>query len=88
MEHHGDSFTRLYSIWQNMKLRCLNVKDKLYKHYGRRVIKVCQEWLVSYTNFRCWSKFYNVPRGKLYRYYKVGKPFVINGKVKQWQKSD
>lgn len=61
MGHHGDSFTRLYSIWQNMKLRCLNSE---------------------------WSKFYKVSRGKLYRYYKVGKPFVINGKVKQWQKSD
>lgn len=38
-----------------MKGRCCNSRDKLYKHYGARGIKVCDEWQNSYIQFRNWS---------------------------------
>lgn len=44
MERHGESNTRLYRIWQDMKSRCYNSGDKVYKHYGDRGIYVCDNW--------------------------------------------
>jgi hypothetical protein len=41
---HGQSETRLYGIWQNMRARCFNKKDPHYKNYGGRGITVCKEW--------------------------------------------
>jgi hypothetical protein len=35
---------RLYSIWANMKSRCLDTKDVAYDRYGGRGIKICNEW--------------------------------------------
>lgn len=34
----------LYAIWRNMIDRCENPKNKRYKNYGSRGIKVCEEW--------------------------------------------
>lgn len=52
---HGESKTRLYGIWGNMKKRCLNPNNNPdYKNYGGRGISVCPEWL-EYTNFRNWA---------------------------------
>lgn len=52
---HGDSRrnkeTIEYITWLGMKQRCLNKKAPGYKYYGGRVIKVCNQWLNSYTNF-------------------------------------
>lgn len=48
---HGDSRSRLYSIWRNMKYRCLNPKNSNYPTYGGRGIKVCERWL-DYSNFK------------------------------------
>jgi hypothetical protein len=36
--------SRLYNVWRSMRKRCNNSKDKNYKHYGGRGIKVCEEW--------------------------------------------
>ena len=36
--------SRLQSIFQGMKTRCYNPKDKHYKNYGGRGIRVCDEW--------------------------------------------
>ncbi len=56
---HGDSvsldFASLYSVWANMKYRCSNIKSTVYKNYGERGIKVCDEWVKSYTSFKCWA---------------------------------
>ena len=41
---HGESKTRLYSIWSDMKKRCQNEKHWAYKNYGGRGITVCKEW--------------------------------------------
>jgi hypothetical protein len=40
-----------YLIWIAMKKRCLNPRDKDFKHYGGRGIKVCKRWIVSFSNF-------------------------------------
>jgi len=46
---------RLYTIWQNMKKRCDNTKDKRYNRYGGRGISVCKEWNNDYSIFRNWA---------------------------------
>lgn len=52
---HGDSRTRLHKIWIDMKSRCYNQNSKPYQNYGARGIKICDEWLNSFDNFRDWS---------------------------------
>lgn len=49
---HGMKNSTLYMCWQKMKQRCLNKKNKDFKHYGDRGIKVCDRWLNSFENFR------------------------------------
>ena len=41
---HGSSKTTEYIIWKGFKYRCLNPKNKCYKYYGARGIKICDEW--------------------------------------------
>lgn len=41
---HGKSGSRIYYIWNDMKARCYNPKDKFYYCYGGRGITVCEEW--------------------------------------------
>lgn len=36
--------TKLYRIWNGMRNRCLNPKNKDYVNYGGRGIDICQEW--------------------------------------------
>ena len=52
---HGDSGTRLYRTWDNMKRRCNNPNVKDYRNYGGRGIAVCDEWLHSFGAFRDWA---------------------------------
>lgn len=44
--------TRLYRIWNGMKDRCTNPKNKSYENYGGRGITVCSTWLDSFESFR------------------------------------
>lgn len=48
---------RLKRIWTNMKHRChgKGTKDKIYKYYRDRGIRVCDEWLHDYKAFESWS---------------------------------
>lgn len=41
----------LYTKWADMKQRCTNERNKWYKEYGGRGIKVCDRWLNSFENF-------------------------------------
>lgn len=54
MYKHGKHDTRLYNIWDSMKQRCMNEKQKDYKNYGRRGIEVCKEWL-HFNSFYTWA---------------------------------
>ena len=51
---HGDSKTRLYSIWYDIKRRIYKVNNKEYHNYGGRGIKICKDWL-KYEKFREWA---------------------------------
>lgn len=52
---HGDSKSRLYSVWKGMRRRCNDCNDSHYMNYGGKGIKVCQEWDNSYEAFRDWA---------------------------------
>lgn len=46
---------RLYFIFNQMKQRCYNPKNKRYKNYGGRGIKICDEWLNNPNLFFEWA---------------------------------
>lgn len=48
---HGMYDTRVYSIWKNMRQRCLNPRHPRYGDYGGRGITICQTWLDSFEAF-------------------------------------
>lgn len=52
---HGDSGTRLYRCWINMRKRCSDSKCRAYHRYGGRGIGVCAEWEYDYHAFKVWS---------------------------------
>lgn len=52
---HGDTGSRLYETWNNMKDRCFNTRHKFYHDYGGRGITVCNEWKNSYEEFKKWA---------------------------------
>ncbi len=52
---HGETNTRLYYAWANMKQRCSNTNSKHYLRYGGRGISVCKEWSSDYLTFKNWA---------------------------------
>lgn len=48
---HGKYKTPEYSIWANIKNRCLNPKDNAFRHYGARGVTVCDRWNESFDTF-------------------------------------
>lgn len=48
---HGQSHTRAYFAWGNMKARCHNPKNKRYVDYGGKGIVVCAAWRESFKEF-------------------------------------
>lgn len=54
MIKHGQSNTRLYTIWEHVKARCLNKNDDAYRHYGGRGITICNDWL-DFIPFYNWA---------------------------------
>lgn len=52
---HGLSNTRIYKTWRSMIDRCENPKNKSYKNYGARGIKVSEEWH-DLECFIAWAK--------------------------------
>lgn len=48
---HGAKYTTEYKIWDGMKQRCNNPRDKAYPAYGGRGIYICDRWLKSFENF-------------------------------------
>ena len=52
---HGETKTRLYSIWSGMKTRCTNPKRNCAEYYNGRGIQVCEEWAQSFEAFAKWA---------------------------------
>ena len=51
MTKHGQSRTRIYKIWTQMRQRCSNPRATGYEKYGGRGIAVCKEWEESFEVF-------------------------------------
>lgn len=51
-ETHGQSRSALYSVWGNIKDRCLNPCSKDYDRYGARGVAFHKEWADNYETFR------------------------------------
>lgn len=51
---HGQSATRLYSIWKGIHTRCNNPNSTSYPYYGGRGITICPSWAV-YDVFASWA---------------------------------
>jgi hypothetical protein len=58
---HGMEHTLTYTVWAQMKARCLNSKHKSYERYGARGIEVCDRWL-KFENF--YADMGEKPRGR------------------------
>ena len=55
-EKHGDSHTRLYKIYKGMKNRCYHPSDdNQRRNYYERGIRICDDWLENYVNFKNWA---------------------------------
>lgn len=52
---HGRTHERLYRVWLLMKRRCYKKDYENYHYYGGRGIRVCDEWIHEYENFRSWA---------------------------------
>ena len=55
LKTHGHTNTRLYVIWSGVKDRCYNVHCKIYKYYGQRGIKLCDDWKDKFQSFYDWA---------------------------------
>lgn len=54
-KYDGRSGNRTYGIWAGMKRRCYKEDDPAYRFYGKRGIRVCDEWLNDYWAFHNWA---------------------------------
>lgn len=54
-DYHGKHNTRVYQSWRAMLNRCYNKNSVKYKNYGKRGIKVCEDWRNSFIVFYKWS---------------------------------
>jgi len=54
--------SRLYQSWTDIKQRCLNPKNKAFKHYGNRGVTMAPEWADDFIVFRNYVK-QNLGRG-------------------------
>lgn len=46
---------RIQNIFHGMKCRCYNKRDKDYRWYGARGIKICDQWLDNEKLFEEWA---------------------------------
>ena len=56
MIKHGLCGTKLYNVWLTMKQRCYNPRDKHYRWYGAKGVKVCDLWRENPAAFAEWCK--------------------------------
>lgn len=48
---HGESGSVEHSLWRAIIDRCHNKRNKAFKHYGGRGIRICDEWRESFSAF-------------------------------------
>lgn len=67
MSKHSGFGTRLYAVWNSMRQRCNNPKNRAYPNYGGRGVSICDEW-DDFAAFRDWALLAgydeNAKRGK------------------------
>lgn len=51
---HGEAGTKLYSVWNSMRQRCTNPKSRVYRWYGGKGVKICDEWK-DFGKFAAWA---------------------------------
>ncbi len=51
IERHGMSNASEYKVWQDMKMRCYCKSNDHYRRYGKRGIKICDEWKNNFVAF-------------------------------------
>ena len=51
---HGDTGSRLYTIYYNMVARCTKPSNNRYQYYGGKGTTVCEEWS-TYEVFKTWA---------------------------------
>ena len=52
---NGIKDKRINGVFNGMVYRCYNTKDKSFKRYGEKGIRICQEWINNPKNFEEWS---------------------------------
>lgn len=52
---HGQTKTKLYKVWSEMKRRCNNPNDNVFVHYGGRGITYAREW-ERFEPFMEWAR--------------------------------
>ena len=52
---HGMKNSKLYHVYNGIKDRVFNIKNKSYKNYGGRGISICDEWKYYFLNFYHWA---------------------------------
>lgn len=52
---HGGTGTRLHNVWRSMLQRCSNPNLAVYKYYGGKGVRVCEEWR-DFGCFRRWAE--------------------------------
>ena len=60
---HRGKIHPLYIIWALIKTRCNNPKNKSYKNYGGRGIKICEEWRNNPKAFIEWALKHDWKKG-------------------------
>lgn len=48
---HGKRHDKVWAVWNGMKQRCYNSKNRGYKNYGGRGITVCDKWKNDFISF-------------------------------------
>jgi hypothetical protein len=72
---HGMAQTLTYMIWATMKARCSNPRNKEFKNYGGRGIKVCDRWIDFAAFFADMGECppgYSIDRGEVDGNYEPG----------------
>ena len=57
---HNLTQTPIYRVWSGLRNRCYNPNNRAYVHYGKRGIKVCEQW-ASFENF--YADMGDIPEG-------------------------